>query len=94
MTHLLVQIKFFEILNNYKLKLIFTDGAVREVDLQPLLRGEVYGPLREESFFKQAQLDPEVKTIVWPNGADFEPSLLCNWEQVKNELATRALTWE
>ncbi|MBV9008135.1 MAG: hypothetical protein JO354_03065 [Verrucomicrobia bacterium] len=29
----------------------------------------------------QVKLDPEVHTIVWPTGADFDPAMLRDWEE-------------
>ena len=47
--------------------------------------GELYGPLYDEKMFDQVEIDPEVHTLVWPNGADFDPETLYNWpEYVEN----------
>jgi hypothetical protein len=46
------------------------------VDLADQLQGPVFEPLREESFFAAARFDPEVGTVVWPNGADLAPEFL------------------
>ena len=54
----------------------------------------MYGPLKNEDCFDKVILDPEVKTIVWPNGADFDPALLYNWEQYVEELKRRSKEWE
>lgn len=54
----------------------FADGAEGEVDLAAELDGEVFEPLREDAYFKLVRLDPVVRTIVWPNGADFAPEFL------------------
>jgi hypothetical protein len=29
--------------------------------------------------FNQVRIDPEVHTLVWPNGADFDPAMLHDW---------------
>jgi hypothetical protein len=34
------------------------------------------GPLRDQALFRQVRLDSEVHTLVWPNGADFDPATL------------------
>ena len=42
--------------------------------------------------FKQVRIDPEVHTLVWPNGADFNPATLHDWpadEQTLKELTQR-----
>jgi hypothetical protein len=32
--------------------------------------------------FEQVKIDPEVHTLVWPNGADFDPATLHDWPEV------------
>ena len=54
----------------------FADGAEGEVDLSNELDGEVFLPLRDKDYFKSFTLHPELRTIVWPNGADFAPEFL------------------
>jgi hypothetical protein len=54
----------------------FADGAEGEVDLAAELDGEVFEPLREDAYFRLGKLDPVLRTIVWPNGADFAPEFL------------------
>ena len=40
------------------------------------LVGEVFEPLRNHGYFKTFVLHSELKTVVWPNGADFAPEFL------------------
>lgn len=54
----------------------FEDGTEGEVDLRESLRGPVFEPLRDLEYFKQVRVDPELGTIVWPNGADIAPETL------------------
>ena len=54
----------------------FSDGVEGEADLSSELEGEIFEPLKDESFFKRFVLHPELRTIVWPNGADFAPEFL------------------
>ena len=72
----------------------FDDGTEQEIDFQPVLGGELYRPLRELSLFEQVSIDPEVHTLVWPNGADFDPATLHDWPQVAHAMAERARAWE
>ena len=60
----------------HTLWLKFNDGAEGEVDLETELHGEVFEPLRDIGYFMAFQVHPELKTIVWPNGADFAPEFL------------------
>ena len=61
---------------DYVVWLRFRDGTAGEVDLGPELWGEVFEPLRDVEYFKKLRLDPECRTIVWPNDADFAPEFL------------------
>jgi hypothetical protein len=65
-----------EYLEKYRLRLEFDDGTAREVDLENELYGEVFEPLKDLNLFKQIYLNPDTKTIEWPNGADFAPEFL------------------
>ena len=63
-------------IDDYRLKLEFSDGIVKEVDLGEELHGEVFEPLKDPGFFKQVGVNQETNTIEWPNGADFAPEFL------------------
>ena len=63
-------------IGNYRLRLIFNDGAVKDVDLANELYGEVFEPLKDLAFFAQAAVNPDTNTVEWPNGADFAPEFL------------------
>jgi hypothetical protein len=59
------------------LRLGFDDGTTREVDLEDELWGPIFEPLRQDpALFRQVQVDGELGTIVWPNGADMDPDVL------------------
>jgi len=60
----------------YELRIQFSDGIVKDVDLSSELYGEVFEPLRDPGFFRQVTVNPETRTIEWPNGADFAPEFL------------------
>ena len=60
----------------YILEVTFTDGTRREVDVEAELWGEVFEPLRDPAYFAQVTVDPELGTVVWPNGADLAPEFL------------------
>ena len=76
------------------MRVTFDDGTQQIIDFLPVLKGPVFGPLRDPDVFAQASIDPEVQTIVWPNGADFDPATLHDWPEVKDELIARARSWE
>ena len=60
----------------YRFSLRFNDGSAKVVDLQPLLKGPVFEPLRDEAYIGRGALDPVCGTLVWPNGADLAPEAL------------------
>ena len=63
-------------LQDYRVWVKFGDGTEGEINLEKELWGEVFEPLRDVNFFRQFRVDPELHTIVWPNGADFSPEFL------------------
>jgi len=58
------------------------------------LAGDLYGPLRDPSLFEQVRTNFEVHTLVWPNGADFDPETLHDWPWYAAAFAERARAWE
>ncbi len=63
-------------LDDYRLRLEFSDGAVKEVDLEKELYGEVFEPLKDPGVFRMVRVNPDTNTIEWPNGADLAPEYL------------------
>ena len=61
---------------DYIVFLKFQDGVEGEVDLRPQLYGEIFEALKDPVYFEKLRVDPELHTIVWPNGADFAPEFL------------------
>jgi hypothetical protein len=57
------------------------------------LHGQLFGPLQDLATFNAVILDPEVGTLTWPNGADFDPATLHDWPAIADELAARAQRW-
>jgi hypothetical protein len=94
MPHRIYKVAAFQIAGPYLLRLRFDDQSEQTIDFKPVLAGELYGPLRDISFFNQVKLDPEVSTLVWPNGADFDPETLHDWPKYAPALAARARQWE
>ena len=60
----------------YRIWLQFADGVEGEVDLESELWGEIFEPLKDVGMFADYCLDPDLSTLVWPNGADFAPEFL------------------
>jgi hypothetical protein len=93
MSHPLHRVTAFAIVAPYTLRVEFEDHTHQIINFQPILAGNLYGPLRDLNVFNQVQLDPEVHTLVWPNGADFDPATLHNWPAQQKALIQRVKTW-
>jgi hypothetical protein len=93
MAHEIHAVTGFEKVAPFTLRVYFEDGTVQTIDFRPVLTGELFGPLADTSVFDQVRLDHEGKTLVWPNGADFDPATLHGWPEEGPRLATLAETW-
>lgn len=61
----------------HRLWLRFEGGDEGEVDLGSRLSFTgVFAPLSDPAAFAEVRVDPELGTIVWPNGADLDPVVL------------------
>lgn len=83
-----------EIVGPYTLHITFDDCTEQTINFQSMLAGELYGPLCDLEVFNQVRVDPEVHTVVWPNGADFDPATLHDRPEQTAELSERARTGE
>jgi hypothetical protein len=93
MIHPLYRITSFERVGTYALRLCFNDGLERTIDFEPILEGELFGPLRDPAVFREVTLDPEVQTVVWPGGADFDPATLHDWPEHEAAFRAAAARW-
>jgi len=78
----------------YTLRVGFADGTKQTIHFLPMLAGGIYRPLRDLNLFNQVSIDTEVHTLVWPNGADFDPATLHDWPDCAADLIARARQWE
>ncbi len=69
------------VLDGYRIELTFSDGVCGVVDLSRRIvgRGGVFAALENPDFFRRVTVEKELRTIVWPNGADVCPDLLYGW---------------
>lgn len=77
-------------ISGYVLKLSFSNGEEKEVDLSSKLDLPVFEPLKDVGYFKKFKLNSF--TVKWNSGADFDPQYLYdlasmqeNTEKVKEE---------
>jgi hypothetical protein len=73
---MLYRVKKVEYLDGYRLKLKFTNGSIRIVDLSNRLKSakNLFLDLTDLDYFKQVKCDGY--SIIWPNGIDFCPNVL------------------
>ena len=71
----------YKLLEDYTIWLKFDDETERVIDFEPILLGPRFGPLRDQALFRQVNLDQELGTLVWPTGADIDPTVLHDWPQ-------------
>lgn len=58
------------------MRLTFSDRLVRELDLDRLLQGGIFGPLRDAAAFAKVIVDEVAGTVAWSNGIDLAPDVL------------------
>ena len=93
MSHPIHRVRRFRQAGAYTVEIEFDDGLSRVVDFEPVLAGALFGPLRDPAVFRQVRLDPEAHTLVWPNGADFDPATLHDWPDALPHLLRMAASW-
>jgi hypothetical protein len=77
---MIIHITNAKVVGSHSLELTFDNGVQKRVNLRPELYGPIFEPLRDPSFFAKAFVDPDSRTVTWPNGADFAPDFLYQME--------------
>ena len=83
----------FSIVGPHELEIGFEDGVVRRINFLPVLEGQLFGPLKDLTMFNAVSMSPEGYTLIWPNGADFDPATLHDWPELEAELVQMARSW-
>lgn len=65
-------------LEDCRIRIGFSDGAVKEIDLSRLLANVrvVFIALRDPRVFKRVRVNPETRTVQWPGEVDLDPEVL------------------
>jgi hypothetical protein len=93
MRHPIYRVTSFEQTGPFALRIQFDDGSSQTIDFEPILEGELYSPLRDPAEFARVKIDPEVYTLVWPSGADFDPTILHDWPEHQAAFRAAAQRW-
>lgn len=83
---MILRIEKAEHVGPYVMSLTFNDGTRKAVNLQPLLNGPIFEPLKDPDYFLLGELDSVCGTVVWPNGADLAPEALYELDAVDESL--------
>ncbi|WP_129633642.1 DUF2442 domain-containing protein [Candidatus Oscillochloris fontis] len=72
----LIRVQSAEPLETPRIRVVFTNGEQREIDLTPYIAtGPIFEPVRTDpTFFPTVTVDGG--TLTWPNGADIDPDVL------------------
>lgn len=71
----MLRVRSVEPLDVHCVRLTLTDGSVVRRDIDHLLRGPVFEPIRsDEAMFRRVRV--RRGTIVWPGGIDIDPDVL------------------
>jgi len=81
----LIDVVDVKTLDGHNVELSFKDGLTAVVDLDRVIdRFEgIFDPLNDPEYFRLVRVDPEMGTIVWPNGADICPDVLYSYASGK-----------
>lgn len=72
-----VRVRSVEVLAGFSVRLRFSDGSSRDVDLEKYLHGPVFDGIRNNpDVFRSVRVDERGGTICWENGADIDPDVL------------------
>jgi hypothetical protein len=74
----IIRVTDVEPLDGLSIRVAFSDGAVKEVDLSQLMAaGGVFTPIRERrEVFEQVRVNPQSHTVEWPDEVDLDPDVL------------------
>jgi hypothetical protein len=72
--------------DGYRIEVSFNDGRKGVADLSDALRGPVFEKLKDVSEFRRFEIDKELDTLVWANGADLAPEYIY-FQAFKNDVS-------
>lgn len=74
-------------ISDFTLWVAFDDGTSGNINLEGVLEGPIFLPLKDINIFSKVFVDPELETVVWPNGADLAPEFLKDLHNKQNQSA-------
>jgi hypothetical protein len=75
---MLIRAKSVQPLTDFLVRVVFTDGTTRDLDLAAYLQGPIFEPIRRQAeLFRAVRVDANTRgALTWPNGADIDPEVL------------------
>jgi len=73
---MLVHVVNAKYVDGYRIEVTFNDGRKGIADFRDALIGPVFEKLKDESEFRRFEVDKELDTLVWANGADLAPEYI------------------
>ncbi|MDZ4805225.1 MAG: DUF4160 domain-containing protein [Candidatus Eisenbacteria bacterium] len=80
-----LDIDHVEVVGPSSIRVRFHSGAIRRVNLAPLLSGPVFEPHHDPAFFAQVSIHPLMRVLVWPNDTDLAPEALLELPEEPDE---------
>jgi hypothetical protein len=81
------------VIRPHVMRLLFDDGVVRDIEYVPgESDGSMVRPLEDPEYFAQVRVDPEARTVVWPNGLDLAPEVLHGDYEPENSIGFHDVT--
>jgi hypothetical protein len=73
----LPHVESVEVPRSHVMRVTFNDGVTRDLEfLAGSNQGTVFAPLDDPVYFAQVTVDPDSRTVTWPNGLDLDPAVL------------------
>jgi hypothetical protein len=69
----------FELVGLHTIKMFFADGKVQEINFRPVVGYGWMIELADPKYFAKVKLN-EGGNLEWPNGQDFNPEALYDWQ--------------
>jgi hypothetical protein len=82
---MLIHVVNAKYVDGYRIEVTFNNGRTGIADLAEALKGPVFEQLKDESEFRRFEVDEELDTLVWANGADLAPEYVY-FQAFKNDL--------
>ena len=79
-------------LEPYVVRVVFGDGEVRDVDIEPLLDSPAFQRLRDREEFERAAVDEQTGAVAWPSGADLDSDVIYGIAPASRQPAARVTT--